>query len=106
MKILFKNKMLDVNGKRFLREVEIQKNLDHPNIVKVYEFFEDSDNFYLINEFIDGKEILDEISERDMFTEAQAAQIMQQVLSAVQYLHKNNLIHRDIKLDNILLIKD
>lgn len=69
--------MPDLEKENFLREVELQKLLDHPNILKVYEYYEDSNNFYLITEYIEGRDLIDEILERDSFTEKECAEIIQ-----------------------------
>lgn len=77
--------------------------MDHPNIVRVYEFFEDDSAFYLVMEYCSGGELFEEMTNGNNFTEQAAAQIMQQLLSAVAYLHACNITHRDIKPENILL---
>ena len=75
MKIIPKQKIKEAQLERndLLREVDLQKNLDHPNILKVYEYFEDAMNFYIVTEFVNGKELFEEIISRDSFTEEQAA---------------------------------
>ncbi|CAG9323811.1 unnamed protein product [Blepharisma stoltei] len=85
------------------KEINILKTLDHPNIVRIYEYFEDSKRLYIIMEFCKGGELFDEIIKRQTFSENHAAQIMYQLLSAVAYLHNLNIIHRDLKPENILL---
>lgn len=59
MKIIKKNKLITLYKNQFIREIELLKNLDHPNILKIYEFYEDEDNFYLIEEFMNGKDLFD-----------------------------------------------
>lgn len=91
------------NRNKLITEIEILKTLDHPNIVRVYEFFEDPKRLFIVMELCRGGELFDEIVKRSSFGERQAAQIMQQLFSAVAYLHDNNIIHRDLKPENILL---
>jgi calcium-dependent protein kinase len=89
--------------KKFLKEIEVLSKLDHPNIIKVYEYFVDKKNFYVINELATGGELFDQISKIQFFNEHDAAHIMKQVFSAVCYLHANKIVHRDLKPENILL---
>ena len=87
---------------RLINEVEILKNLDHPNIIRVYEFFEDSVFFYIVTELCVGGELFDRIMEKTIVEENESAVIMRQILSAVFYFHSKNIVHRDLKPENIL----
>ena len=84
-------------------EIEILKNLDHPNIMRLYEVFQDEKYIYLVTELCEGGELFDEILARGMFNETDAAFILKQVLSAVAYCHSKKVAHRDIKPENILI---
>lgn len=86
-----------------IEEVNILKSLDHPNLIRIYEFFEDSDQFYIILEFCKGGDLFDRITDLKNFNESQAAEIMSQLLSGINYLHSKGIVHRDIKPENILL---
>jgi len=101
LKIIKKSK--DNDPARMYLEVEILKKLVHPNIMQIYEFYEDKRNFYIITELCDGGELFDTILDRGSFTEKEAGFVMKQLLSAVNYIHSNNICHRDIKPENILL---
>jgi calcium-dependent protein kinase len=79
------------------------KRLDHPNVIKLYEMYEDEKRYYLVTELCTGGELFDEITIRGQFEEEHAAIIIQQVISAVAYCHRQNLVHRDLKPENILL---
>lgn len=72
---------------RFQGEVNILEQMDHRNVVKLYEVYEDDINFYLITDLLKGGELFDEIVKRQKFSELDAAEIMLQVFSAVNYLH-------------------
>jgi len=85
-----------------LREFSILRDMDHPNIIRIYEMYEDEHNFYLVTEYCRGGDLLDILESTKSFTERDAAKIMKQLLSAVLYCHNNGIIHRDIKADNIL----
>ena len=93
----------DSSQKKLMEEINVLRSLDHPNIIRVYEFFEDNKRFYIVMEQCNGGELFEEILKRQNFGEPQAAIIVQQLLSAVAYLHDNGIIHRDLKPENILL---
>lgn len=94
---------LQDDDKKFLKEIEILIKADHPNIIRIYEFFMDDVNYYLIMEFVSGGELYDTITSWKEFHEQKAAYIMKQILSAVAYLHSFNIIHRDLKPENMLV---
>jgi len=87
----------------FRHEVETVRALDHPNVMKIYEFFEDKRNFYLVMELYSGGELFDEIMKRQYFSEADAVSVMEQCLAGICYLHSVGVIHRDLKPENLLL---
>ena len=84
-------------------EVEILTKLSHPNIMQIFEVYNDKTNFYIIDEFWQVGELLDTISKKGNFTENEAWKIIKQVLSANCYSHQNNIVNRDLKPENILL---
>lgn len=92
----------DFNKLKFENEINILKVLDHPNIVRVYEFFEDVKKFYIVMEHCRGGELFQEIMKMKKYDELQSAQIMRQLFSCVSYLHSKNICHRDLKPENIL----
>ena len=81
------------------------RTLDHPNIVKTFEYYEDAKRYYLVTEYCEGGDLYDKIKSLKKVSEPLAAKIMRQVLSSVAYCHSNNVVHRDLKPDNILLDK-
>ncbi len=101
LKVIKKQK--DQDPARMYLEVEILKKLVHPNIMQIYEFYEDKKHFQIITELCEGGELFDMIVQKGSFNEDEAAWVMKQLLSAVNYIHTNSICHRDIKPENILL---
>jgi calcium-dependent protein kinase len=91
---------------KFFSEVDVLAGLDHPNIVKLYEFYEDDKYFHLVTEYIGGGELFDYIIKSKLLSEPIAAHFMKQILSGVAFCHSNNIVHRDIKPENLLLDKE
>jgi len=91
------------NIDRVKREIAIMKVMDHPGITKLYETFEDSRNIYLSMELCHGGELFERIVRDGRFSEPKAAKVMQQVLRAICYMHKQGIAHRDLKPENLLL---
>ena len=97
---------LQDDDKVFLKEIQILIEIDHPNIIKIYEYFQDEIYFYVITEFVSGGELYDTITKWKNFSEEKAAYIIRQLLSAVNYLHSHNIVHRDLKPENIMVEKN
>jgi calcium-dependent protein kinase len=98
MKIVKKKSESSVN------EIDILKKISHPNIISIYEIFEDAKSYYIMTELLDGGELFEEISNRGSFSEIDAGKILKQLLSAVNYLHNKNIVHRDLKPENVMMI--
>ena len=87
------------------REISIMKQIDHPNIVKLYETYEDIQYIYLPMEICEGGELFDKIIEMGRFSEQLACDLFIQMISAIAYLHSKDLVHRDLKPENFLFSK-
>ena len=87
---------------RFRQEITILQNLDHPNVLKLYEYFEDKQNVYLVTEMCKGGELFDRIIEVEFFCEKVAASVFKQILRSLHYCHNQGVAHRDIKPENFL----
>jgi len=90
---------------RVFREVETFHHCQgHPNILQLIEFFEDKEKFYLVFEKINGGPLLTRIQENICFSEHDAAQIIKEIASGLNFLHKKGIAHRDLKPENILCV--
>jgi len=108
MKVIKKKKKKGTNQTNehdVYKEVNLLIKMDHPNIVKIFEFYNGEKEYYLIMEYCEGGELFDKIVKSNL-TEIQCAYIMYQIISAVNYCHKMKIIHRDLKPENILIKKD
>ena len=103
---VFRRRTLGGNGTRGTRkaqEIEILRTVDHPNIVRVYEYFEEPKWIYLVLEYCKGQPLQQKIDARQQFSEQSVALILRQVLLVATYLHDKGIIHRDLKPDNVIL---
>lgn len=91
---------------RFLREASAISKLNHPNIVEVYDVGEYDDKNYIVMEYVRGRTLKQLILQRGALQKEEAVEIMKQLVSAVNHAHENNIIHRDIKPQNILVKDD
>ncbi len=102
-------KELDLNKRaieRFLAEAKTAAKLSHPNIVIIYDVGKFNDRYFIAMEYLEGKTLLDYLREKGRFTVRQILFVATKLFSALQYAHKNGVIHRDIKPQNIMLTKD
>ena len=85
------------------QEIEIQLNLDHPNIIRLYSYYEDKENIFLILEYLNNGTLFSKIRKKKKLSEEESFNYFIQILNAINFLHENNYLHRDIKPENILL---
>ena len=90
---------------KFISEVEILKSTDHPNIVRLFEFYEDEKHYHLVTDYMKGGDFFDFIVSNKILSEPMAAFFFRQILSAVYYCHSRGIVHRDLKPENLLLEK-
>ena len=86
-----------------IQEINILKSLDHPHIIKMFEFYVDENNYYLVNEFCSEGDLGEKLGKIKYFTENVTKLLMFQIFNAVWYLHSNKVIHGDLKVENIMV---
>ena len=82
---------------QFIRELKIQSYLNHPNIIKMYGYFDDPTHIYLLLELATGGQLFKQLKKLQSMPEPKVAAIMRQVCQSINELHSNQIIHRDIK---------
>ncbi|XP_038135868.1 NUAK family SNF1-like kinase 2 isoform X1 [Cyprinodon tularosa] len=85
------------------REIEIMSSLCHPHIITIYEVFENKDKIVIVMEYASQGDLYDYICDKKNLSEPEARHFFRQIVSAVHYCHQNGIVHRDLKLENILL---
>jgi len=105
VKILKKTAMSEKQLERARSEIETLKLCQHPNIMRLYEVFENADNIYLVLEYLGGGSLYSFLKERHfIIPEAMARRFVTAIAHALHYMHQYGIIHRDIKPDNIVLV--
>lgn len=107
IKIINKMKIHEMNiNHRVQNEILLHIPLEHENIVHAWHAFEDEENIYIVMELCSGGNLYKLLKKRGKMSESEAVAVIRQLLQALEYLHSNNIIHRDLKLSNILLVTD
>ncbi|EPQ54780.1 kinase-like protein [Gloeophyllum trabeum ATCC 11539] len=104
LKTLYKSEIVESRvEKQTRREIEIQQNLRHPHILRLYGYFHDEKRIFLMIEFAGKGELYKQLSKYGCFTEKRSSRYIDQMADALEYLHSKHVIHRDIKPENLLL---
>ena len=98
-----KQNCTEKNMERIINERDIMKELNNKNIIKILDYFEDENYIFIVMEYINGGNLYSFIKKRMKLKEKMAKYIFKQIISAINYIHKHNIAHKDIKLENILL---
>ncbi|XP_016354571.1 MAP/microtubule affinity-regulating kinase 3-like isoform X3 [Sinocyclocheilus anshuiensis] len=106
IKIIDKTQLNPTSLQKLSREVTIMKNLNHPNIVKLFEVIETEKTLFLVMEYASGGEVFDYLVAHGRMKEKEARAKFRQIVSAVQYCHQKRIVHRDLKAENLLLDAD
>ena len=103
MKVIQKNP--HINEENLLNEIALLKKMDHPNILKILDFFSLKMEYNIITEFCQEGELYNEIKAKAPFTEELSAYYIREILLAVHYCHNMKIVHRDLKPENILIVQ-
>uniref|UniRef100_A0A8C2GF59 MAP/microtubule affinity-regulating kinase 3 n=1 Tax=Cyprinus carpio TaxID=7962 RepID=A0A8C2GF59_CYPCA len=106
IKIIDKTQLNPTSLQKLFREVRIMKTLRHPNIVRLFEVIETEKTLYLVMEYASGGEVFDYLVSHGRMKEIEARAKFRQIVSAVHYCHQKNIVHRDLKAENLLLDAD
>ena len=104
MKIINKSSNYAEDDKEILNEINILRCMDHPGVLKIFEFYSNKESYSIVTELCPGGELFQQIIDKGPFNEKYSAYIMYQLFSAVNYCHKMHIIHRDLKPENILIV--
>lgn len=105
IKTMSKAKIMESRSSILLvyKEVKVMRLISHPNIIKLFEVYEDELYVHLVIEYLSGGELLQRMQCRGVYTEKDALQALEKILKALDYCHSRNIIHRDLKLVNLIL---
>ena len=100
IKIIDKAKVEDMGD--ITREIEIMQDINHPNVINLFEIFDEPKKMNLVMELVTGGELFDRIVAKGSYSEKDAAQCLKELCSALKYLHEKKIVHRDLKPENLL----
>jgi calcium/calmodulin-dependent protein kinase I len=103
VKIIKRKNLSKVVEDDLRNEVKMLRILDHPQIVRMIDFFEEEKYFYLVEEYIRGGELLERIAKKHVYNEKEARDVLLALLNAIKYCHDRDVVHRDLKPENLLL---
>jgi len=104
VKLIDKSKLSsETDRKRVGREIRVLKRLTHPNVARLFDVVETASRIFCVMEFADGGSVLDHVRARRRLDENVAASFTAQIADALDYCHRNWIVHRDVKLENLLL---
>ena len=104
MKIINKSSNSPEEDNEILNEINILRYMDHPSVLKIFEFYSNKKSYSIVTELCPGGELFQQIIDKGPFNEKYSAFVMYQLFSAVNYCHKMHIVHRDLKPENILIV--
>mmetsp|Transcript_29921 Transcript_29921/g.88966 ORF Transcript_29921/g.88966 Transcript_29921/m.88966 type:complete len:519 (-) Transcript_29921:688-2244(-) len=106
IKVVTKSKLTEEDAVALKDEISILKELKHPNIIHLYEVYEEPQYYYLVTEIVRGGELFDRVVSKSYYNEKEARDVCKILLGALAYCHENSVAHRDLKPENLLLLSD
>jgi serine/threonine protein kinase len=105
IKTITKEKIMEHsrNVRSVYREIKVLRIAIHPNIIKLYEVYEDDLYIHLVTEYLEGGEMFKRLQSKGVYSEKDASIAIKYILEALDYCHKKNIIHRDLKAENLIL---
>ena len=106
IKKISKGKLIEEEDvKSIYDEVAILQHLNHPHIIKLHDFFDEDQFYYLVMERVTGGELFDRITEKEYYNENEARNVCKILFDALEYMHNQGIVHRDLKPENLLLVE-
>jgi calcium/calmodulin-dependent protein kinase I len=102
VKIINKKRLESEDLEALQTEIDLLSQIDHPNIVKLHEIYEDKEFFYMIFELMQGGELFERIVDKDHYSEKEASEALNPIVDAIRYCHSMGIAHRDLKPENLL----
>jgi calcium-dependent protein kinase len=87
-----------------VKGIKVLRYLDHPNIVKLYEIYESSNYVHLVMEYIKGEDLFNHLKRKGVYSERESSLLIMQVLEVLNYCHSLDVIHRDLKTENLMIV--
>jgi calcium/calmodulin-dependent protein kinase I len=104
IKIVTKAKLTHEDEVALKDEIAVLQELNHPNIIRLFDVFEEKDFYYLVTEKMMGGELFDRIVQKSYYNEKEARDVCVILFRAIEYCHKHQVAHRDLKPENLLLV--
>jgi serine/threonine protein kinase len=104
IKIVTKSKLTQEDETALKDEIAVLKELKHPNIIQLYDVYEERDFYYLVTEQMAGGELFDRIVQKSYYNEKEARDVCKILFEAMTYCHSHKVAHRDLKPENLLLL--
>lgn len=104
IKCVDKKKLSRSDLKAVFREAKLLQKIKHKHVIRLYDFYDESLNFFIVTELLEGGELFDRIVTKEQYNEKDAATVVEIIATALAYCHDHGVVHRDIKPENLLLV--